>query len=88
MQVGLLMHHYLYILQDMVLTSMSLGLQISGAGTLIAGINFIVTIINDACTWYDVHAYAIIHMDYFSYIKFINFIRIPSTYSWFILNVS
>ena len=45
MQDGLLMHHYLYIHQVMVLTSMYLGLQISGAGTLISGINFIVTII-------------------------------------------
>ena len=31
---------------DMVLTSMSIGLQIAGIGTLIGGINFLVTIIN------------------------------------------
>ena len=46
MQVGRLMHHYPLHSQGMGLTFMSFGLQIAGLGTLIGGINFLVTIIN------------------------------------------
>ncbi len=40
-----------------------LGLQISGIGTLIGGINFLVTIINMRAPGDDVYAYADVYMD-------------------------
>ena len=46
MQVGLLMHHLSLASEGHGIDFYALGLQISGAGTYIAGINFLVTIIN------------------------------------------
>ncbi len=46
MQVGHLMHHYRLASKGHGIDFYALGLQISGVGTLIGGINFLVTIIN------------------------------------------